>query len=178
MFVYVSNRPSLDLLGTLKWRRDRPEEQLRTPADVESWTQGCALGLAVRADPAALDRVRQVRETLYRVMTAVRSEAAPLAEADVALLNELAAAPGPRLELGADGRVTRTGTIDQSLAALVRDALDLMAGPDLARVKDCANDRCTRLYVDVSRAGSRRWCGMSECGNTAKVNAFRARQRT
>jgi predicted RNA-binding Zn ribbon-like protein len=111
-------------------------------------------------------------------MTAVRSEAAPLAEADVALLNELAAAPGPRLELGADGRVRRTGTIDQSLAALVRDALDLMAGPDLARVKDCANDRCTRLYVDVSRAGSRRWCGMSECGNTAKVNAFRARQRT
>jgi predicted RNA-binding Zn ribbon-like protein len=178
MFVYVSNRPSLDLLGTLKWRRDRPVEQLHTPADVESWAEGSALGLTVHADPADLDRVRQVRECLYRVLTAVRNQPAVLPEADVALLNELAAAPGPRLELGSDGRVNRTGTIEQSLAALVRDALDLMAGPDLARVKDCANDRCTRLYVDVSRAGSRRWCGMSECGNAAKVNAFRARQRT
>lgn len=176
--MYVSNRPSLDLLGTLKWRRDRPEEQLHTPADVESWTQGSSLGLTVHADPAALDRVRELRECLYRVLSAVRSEGTPLPEADVALLNELAAGPGPRLELAADGRVTRTGTIGQSLAALVRDALDLIAGPDLDRVKDCANDRCTRLYLDVSRAGSRRWCGMSECGNAAKVNAFRARQRT
>ena len=177
MFVYVSNRPSLDLLGTLKWRRDRPEEQLHTPADLEAWTSASPLGLAVHAGPADLQRVRQVRESLYRVMTASRSGTPPLAE-DVILLNQLAAGPGPRLELGADGRVSRTGTIEQSLTALVRDALDLMAGPDLARVKDCANDRCTRLYVDLSRAGSRRWCGMSECGNVAKVAAFRSRQRS
>ncbi|MGO9036177.1 CGNR zinc finger domain-containing protein [Mycobacterium sp.] len=36
---------------------------------------------------------------------------------------------------------------------------------------------CTRLYVDASRAKNRLWCGMGTCGNKAKVQAFRARQR-
>ena len=176
MFVYVSNRPSLDLLGTLKWRKDAREEQLRTPADLETWCAGSSLGLDVRADQADLERTRQVRETLYRVVTSVRG-AAGLSGSDVALVNGLAAGVSPGLELGADGRVWRSGTIQQMLTALVRDALDLVAGPELARVKDCSSERCTRLYVDVSRAGNRRWCGMTECGNSAKVAAFRARQR-
>ena len=36
---------------------------------------------------------------------------------------------------------------------------------------------CTRLYLDASRAKNRHWCGMGTCGNRAKVQAFRARQR-
>jgi predicted RNA-binding Zn ribbon-like protein len=44
-------------------------------------------------------------------------------------------------------------------------------------LRGCSNPRCTRLFVDTSRAGNRRWCGMTECGNAAKVAAFRARQR-
>ncbi|MBT0769379.1 ABATE domain-containing protein [Kineosporia sp. J2-2] len=177
MFVYVSNRPSLDLLGTLKWRRDVPEEQLHVPGDLSTWSAGSSLGIEVTAGPAELDQVRQAREALYRVVSAVRAGQAPVAP-DVALLNRLAAGPGPRLQLRADGTVSRTSSVEQLLGALVRDALDLLAGPDLARVKDCSNARCTRLYVDVSRASSRRWCGMAECGNVAKVAAFRARQRS
>lgn len=176
MFVYVSNRPSLDLLGTLKWRKDAPEEQLHTPADLEQWCAGSALALPVRADETGLRRTRQVRESLYRLLVAVRRGQA-LPEADRVELNDLAARPALHLEVAADGRVRRSATIDQMLTALVRDALDLVAGPELARVKDCSSDRCTRLYVDLSRAGNRRWCGMTECGNSAKVAAFRARQR-
>ncbi|WP_345718596.1 CGNR zinc finger domain-containing protein [Kineosporia mesophila] len=36
-------------------------------------------------------------------------------------------------------------------------------------IRNCANDRCTRLYVDTSRAGNRRWCGMAECGNAVRA---------
>jgi predicted RNA-binding Zn ribbon-like protein len=33
------------------------------------------------------------------------------------------------------------------------------------------------VYLDASRAKNRHWCGMGTCGNRAKVQAFRARQR-
>ncbi|GAB2965838.1 hypothetical protein LWP59_22755 [Amycolatopsis acidiphila] len=32
-FVFVSGNLALDLAGTLKWRRDEPEELLTAPAD-------------------------------------------------------------------------------------------------------------------------------------------------
>ena len=64
------------------------------------------------------------------------------------------------------------------LARLAADLLDLLAGPDIEKVKGCAHPGCSRLYVDSSRAQNRHWCGMGTCGNKAKVRAFRERQRT
>jgi len=175
MHVFVSGRPSLDLLGTLKWRRDKPEELLHSATDVRDWFASSSLGERVVPASADVDRVRAVREALYRAVTAVRAGNRP-ARADVALLNDLAAAPGPQLRLTATGAVRRSTTIEQALALVVRDAFDLL-GDDVTQVRDCANPRCTRLFVDTSRGARRRWCGMSECGNAAKVAAFRARQR-
>ena len=63
------------------------------------------------------------------------------------------------------------------LARLAADLLDLLAGPDIEKVKGCARPECSRLYVDSSRAQNRHWCGMGTCGNKAKVRAFRERQR-
>lgn len=177
MFVYVSNRLSLDLLGTLKWRRDVPEEQLHSPADLAVWSAGSSLGIEVATDDAGLEKVRGVREMLYRAIVSVRREET-LGLREVARLNEVAAAPGVRWRLDSRGGVERSAGVDELLGEVVRDAFALIAEPALAKVKDCANDRCTRLYVDTSRAGNRRWCGMAECGNGAKVAAFRSRQRS
>ncbi len=55
---------------------------------------------------------------------------------------------------------------------------ELLVAPELARVRLCEGDDCGWLFVDGSRAGSRRWCDMSDCGNLAKVRAFRARNRS
>ncbi|GLY29697.1 CGNR zinc finger domain-containing protein [Kineosporia sp. NBRC 101731] len=177
MFVYVSNRLSLDLLGTLKWRSDVPEEHLLTAHDVATWSQGSSLGVPVATDEAGLARVRDVREMLYRAITAAQN-GQELIEVEVAQLNEIARGPAPELHLDQDGRVSRSADIDALLTAVVRDGLELLAGPQAPQIRNCANDRCTRLYVDTSRAGNRRWCGMAECGNAAKVAAFRARQRS
>jgi predicted RNA-binding Zn ribbon-like protein len=81
------------------------------------------------------------------------------------------------MRLDARGNVRRAGTVDQLLTALVRDALDIIGGEGRAQLRECVNPRCTRLFIDTSRAGIRRWCGMTECGNRAKVAAFRARRR-
>ncbi|MHA3702963.1 CGNR zinc finger domain-containing protein [Jatrophihabitans sp. YIM 134969] len=176
MHVFVSGRPSLDLLGTLKWRRDDPDELLHTTADVRAWFAAAGHPVSVAPSTGDVVRVHDVREALYRTVTAARAGSRP-ARSDVALVNAVAAEPGPELRLTADGTVRRSATVEQALADVVRDGLDLLAGEQLRQVKDCANPRCTRLFLDTSRGGSRRWCGMTECGNAAKVAAFRARQR-
>ena len=178
MFAFVSGRASLDLLGTLKWRRDDNEEQLADPAAWRAWVKGSDLDVALTGpvDAEALTRVRQVREALYRAVTAARS-GQTVPRRDLLRLNGVARGEGPRQRLDRQGHVRQAGTVDQLLTALVRDAFALLAGADANRIRDCSNPRCTRLFVDSSRAGTRRWCGMTECGNAAKVAAFRARQR-
>lgn len=55
-------------------------------------------------------------------------------------------------------------------------AAALLTGPHTGRVKQCADDRgCARLFVDLTRNGSRRFCLSRECGNRARQAAFRAR---
>ncbi len=55
------------------------------------------------------------------------------------------------------------------LAPLLWSAGDLLASGKLDRVRRCANPECGWLFLDDSRAGKRRWCSMSACGNRAKA---------
>jgi predicted RNA-binding Zn ribbon-like protein len=178
VFAFVSGRPSLDLVGTLKWRRDDREEQLVDASAWRAWVEASGLGVALvgPVDGPALRRVIEVRESLYRAVTAVLTGRA-IPRADLVRLNEVAAGSSVQLRLDTRGKVRQTATVDQVLTALVCDAMNLLGSMDLTQLRECLNPRCTRLFVDNSRAGSRRWCGMTECGNTAKVAAFRARRR-
>jgi len=62
-------------------------------------------------------------------------------------------------------------------ALLARDAVELVGSAERAKVKESTNADCTRLFHDVSRGSSRRWCGMAECGNRIKAADYRKRQR-
>ena len=66
-------------------------------------------------------------------------------------------------------------------AALLAPALwsagDLLTGPQLARVRECANDKCLWLFLDESKNGTRRWCSMSACGNRAKAHRHYLRSK-
>ena len=94
---------------------------------------------------------------------------------DLAVLNEaLAAAPGRRtLKRGRHGYEwdvdARSGTALGLIAPVLWSAGDLLTGPRLDRVRRCANLECGWLFLDDSRAGKRRWCSMSACGNRAKA---------
>jgi len=50
----------------------------------------------------------------------------------------------------------------------------LLLSIDLRRIRKCAADDCGFIFVDNSRAGSRRWCSMTACGNRNKVRKFRS----
>jgi predicted RNA-binding Zn ribbon-like protein len=58
---------------------------------------------------------------------------------------------------------------------ITRSAVSLLTSDRLDRVRQCAGDRCTWLFLDTSRNGLRRWCDMQACGNRAKVRRFRQR---
>ena len=47
---------------------------------------------------------------------------------------------------------------------------------ELEMVEECPGDDCGYLFRDTSH-GRRRWCSMRSCGNRAKVQRFRDRQR-
>jgi len=53
----------------------------------------------------------------------------------------------------------------------------MLAGGQLARVRQCSNPQCGWLFLDNSKSGNRRWCSMSACGNRAKAHRHYLRQK-
>jgi predicted RNA-binding Zn ribbon-like protein len=176
-FEYTGGRPALDLVGTLSNRGTDDVERLRSGADVEAWVRGSSLHIDdLTGTDEALRRVRSLRESLYAVLRAAL-DGVTTPEDDRAAVNAAAAGRGPTPSLTDAGTVRWTGGLDAVLTALARDALDLVDSPDLGAVQQCADDRCTRLFVDRSRGARRRWCGMKGCGDRAKAAAYRRRHR-
>ncbi|MFI6322805.1 CGNR zinc finger domain-containing protein [Nonomuraea sp. NPDC050556] len=170
MFTFISGNAGLDFAGTVAHRRTDHIDLLASPADLATWVVEAAL-LDSPPSVDSLDAAVGLREAIYRLATGAGLDG------DRELLNAFATRPPVEMSLGADGRVVRSGDLDAALATVARESVEMLGGPLAARIKECGDELCTRLYLDVSRAGSRKWCGMQECGNRAKAAAFRARQR-
>jgi len=160
----------LDFVNTRYYRgQAAPTETLNGPADLAAWAKAAKPPI-VREFEAAL----ALREMIYRLFNA-HAEGKPAASRDLDALNqELAGAPArTTLKRGRDGYSwdleAKSGTALALLAPVLWSAGDLLAGPRLDRVRRCANPECGWLFLDDSRAGKRRWCSMSACGNRAKA---------
>ncbi|MBV8179075.1 MAG: ABATE domain-containing protein [Mycobacterium sp.] len=176
-FIYVGGRQCLNFVGTMKHRHSSREEMLTEPALLSDWAvQGGLVDAGIDVTDDDLAAAIEVREAIYRTVIARLEDRRPQ-PADVELLNGRASQPQLTPRLLRTGAVCRHGTPAQLLASVAADLLDLLAGTDIQNVKRCAHPDCTRLYLDTSRAKNRHWCGMGTCGNKAKVQAFRARQR-
>lgn len=179
-FRFVAGRPSVDFTGTLgKRRRDPAAERIPTPADLGRWFAESGLASApVDVSPVALRRAYQLREALYRLMRGPVFGERPAA-ADLELVNHWAARTPPALALRADrGRLTAAlvePTATGLLALLARDGVEVLGGPLGGRIRECSSETCTLLYLDTSRAGSRRWCSMEICGSRDKMARYRRR---
>jgi predicted RNA-binding Zn ribbon-like protein len=177
----------LTFANTLAWRGSpTPSESLGGFADLMGW-----LADATRLPAVTVEMARQwsqadrqqaaalfgeaigLREAVYRLFSAVAANE-PVPGADLALLNRALAAAPPRERVApADGGYAwETDKIEVSapglLAPVLWSAGDLLTRADRRRVRRCANDACLWLFIDESKAGTRRWCDMSSCGNRAK----------
>lgn len=177
-FHFLAGRPCLDLVATIGERWRRGFERLRAPEDLGRW--GVEAGLVdVAPDVTAedLDLARRLRGAIARLLMAWGGGEA-LDRDDLAVLNAAAAAPdlAPTLTAGGERAPRPTGSASALLSAVARDAIQLVATGDPARLRECAADDCSLLFHDASRPGARRWCSMATCGNRHKTAQYRRRK--
>lgn len=175
MFTFVSGNPALDFAGTVKERDAGYVDLMTTPAALADWLVAAELlSTAPVCTAAEFERAIELREAVYRLAVA-SVIGGRWDDADRNLINACAAGTRTSIELRADGAVARYGDCGSALARIAAETIELLGGPDRSRIKQCGRDTCTRLYLDTSRAGSRRWCDMAQCGNRAKSASYRAR---
>ncbi|HTF46903.1 MAG TPA: ABATE domain-containing protein [Pseudonocardia sp.] len=178
-FVFTSGHWALDLAGTVG-HRNGPDrvDLLDSPASVDCWlVEAGLLDTPPAVDAEGLARTVALREAIYRLARA-RTAGRAAEPADQAELNR-AAEPAPvGIQLLHPAQVARRGDLTAALSTLAREAIELLGGPAAGQLKVCRGDLCTRLFLDSSRRGDRRWCDMRECGNRAKAAAYRDRHAT
>ncbi len=130
---------------------------------------------------AAFKRALALRETIYRLFSAIAHGRSPEA-ADLDQLNQA------RAEALARSRVARTAqgfevkwddevALDRVLWPITLSAVELLTSGDAGRARECAGEDCDWLFLDTSRNHLRRWCSMDECGNRAKSRRFFERKK-
>jgi len=175
--VLLADHPALDLVGTVAERTTTRVEHLTTPAALADWLVAAGvLDTAPAAGAADLAAALGLREALNAVLRAT-TEGEPLPPDALAVVHAAAAGPAVALTLDADGGLHREGDVTAALTAVARAALELVGGPDRQLLRWCADAACTHPFLDRSRGGRRRWCGMAGCGDRAKARAYRARRR-
>ena len=65
--------------------------------------------------------------------------------------------------------------LDRALWPIANAAAQLLASPELEKVRECEAGDCEWLFLDVSRNQSRRWCDMKSCGNREKARRHYSR---
>ncbi|MFJ6088404.1 CGNR zinc finger domain-containing protein [Streptomyces sp. NPDC092369] len=175
-FTFVSGHLALDLAATLTWRSSYPIELLAGPQDLSAWIEQAGLAdVAERVSDADVERTRELREAVYRTASAELLDQPPRI-GDLPLISRTAAGRQVTPVLEELGRTVWRGSVDQVLATVAHQACVLLGGPDHRRIRSCADTQCTRLFVDHSRSGSRRWCDKQTCGGRANAAAYRRRR--
>ena len=177
-FSFRAGHAALDLCATLTGRtQPSPRDLLTSPRDFDRWLKAAGLARTGSAAHDDLEIARKLRAAIYAL--AVARAAGKRAPAGArSELNGLAEHPGATLRLAEDGHLRVTGDARAMLATLAQDAIRLLGGPQSERIRQCESPTCSRLFLDNSRGGDRRWCSMSPCGNRAKVAEFRRRKQS
>ena len=187
-FSAVGGAICLDFVNTGSQRRTGPfKDQLSDYTDLVDWAAQMELLSAAEADglrnraegrrsdaAAVLERARELREAVYRVFAA-RHHGQEVQSADLARISdEYARAAAHRMLVpSGTGNIDfewRDSTeLDRPLWPVAVSAAVLVSSEEADRVKECATDNCTWVFLDASKNRSRRWCEMKECGNRAKA---------
>ena len=176
-FRFGLGHVTLDFLATLGRRAGSQTERLAAPRDLSRWVAEAGIATAPRASHELLDDARELREAIRRLLDCARERGRPSAS-DLRLVNKWARGPVAAPQIGPDFARVSVGPdpVTGALAQIARQSVELITGPDLARVRTCAG--CTLLFIDRSRPGTRRWCSMDRCGNRSKTAHYRQQRRT
>ncbi|MFJ9321418.1 CGNR zinc finger domain-containing protein [Streptomyces globisporus] len=193
----MTERPVMELASTIRHDGDGGVlDDLDTVRGAHRWLQQRPGILAAAPGDLVVDE--ELREAVVDVRRAVRAlfarvvSPAPPSPADahrllpvdeaMRLLNAAAARVpvAPQLHWPAEGPPT-TGLLSAEgdpgvrlVAALARDAVDFLSGPQREHLRACRAPRCVRYFVKSH--GRQEWCKPS-CGNRARVARHYERAR-
>jgi predicted RNA-binding Zn ribbon-like protein len=195
---FVGEHLALDFLNTVATPATTPVDWLTNGNDLLDWLkQAAALDpLSVKKirgfGPKAIDEVaqhaREFRQWLRGFVTARMEKPLRVTAAALGPLNKLLAAENSFQQLHVpsgedeDGRqlqlrrVPRWESPAELLQPIADAAADLICHCDFRLIRGCEGSNCTLLFLDRTKAHSRRWCSMAVCGNRAKVAAHRAKK--
>ena len=182
---------AFDFLNTIELENGALVERLTSLDTALAWladagvasdaTAITALARSAHARNTLLVRLITTRTALRDVAHAVAHEEPPPRMAIDEVNRALAAREQIELVAADDG--VRLGhshvgdAVDDLLARIAEPIVREIGNGHDERIRICANDTCRWLFYDESRAGRRRWCDMATCGNRAKAQRHRARQR-
>ncbi len=162
-------------VNTLEIERDN-HDQFATLDGLSEW-----LGEWELPDPSLTEHDRsraiELREAV-RSQLGEEDDGEPC-EQTTRRLNEAVVDAELRVVFGEDGSTKLVPACEGFEAALAHVAIairEAMLTGEWGRLKVCASDECRWAFFDRSRNHSRAWCRMQECGNRAKVKAFRKRR--
>ena len=191
-FLFVANRPILDLLNTKPVLADGPTELLPDLRALEKWLIASETVTSAKAKATLrgwrnsseaatfLKQLIAFREKLREAVLRIESGSAPtdafLTEVNSLLLQH----PLPALLHKRGGRVVRETSLELAKptdlwSPIVDATADLLAETEVSRIRKC--ESCVVHFFDTSKKGSRRWCSMNICGNKLKVAAYQRRKR-
>jgi len=187
---------AIDFTNTVGNRGAAREEHFNLYADLVAWAEsrgvlGRAAAQRLRREAArnpaaaraALGSALELREALYGLISTAAAGRKPAA-GELAVFNRRAAASFSGGHLAPQRNRLAMSFADEAgpsleapiLAPITREAIDLLTGDLIQRVRVCGDESCAWLFVDTTRSGTRRWCDMKICGNRNKVRRFRQAQ--
>jgi predicted RNA-binding Zn ribbon-like protein len=130
----------------------------------------------------ALARLRAMREAVYDVViAAIRHKPVPEDAMGRLTRHWKSSVAAAQLTFSAGRASLQFNIADSRLEyprhVLAASAFDLLQTLPLQRTRECADPRCTWIFIDHSRGGQRRWCNMATCGNQAKSRRHHQRKR-
>ena len=169
----------LDFVATLDGAGEQARDLIATPGGLAQW-----LGLSGLPVPvggiSALDVAAAggLRSAIDGVARAVISGRTPDSSA-IQVINAAVQHPTPVYLMQADGRrrvPIGLADVRASLAVIARDAVHMLTGSDVDRVRECSREGCGSLFLDRSPSGRRRWCSMKGCGEMVASASYRRRR--
>ncbi len=191
-FLFVANRPILDLLNTKPVLADGPTELLPEVRALERWLIASGMVTSAKAKAtlrswrnsaeadAFLEQLIAFRERLREAVLRIEGGSSP-ADTFLAEVNSLLVQHPLRALLHKrNGKVMRETTFEllrpvDLWAPIVDATADLLVETEWSRLRKC--ESCVVHFFDTSKKGSRRWCSMNICGNKLKVAAYQKRKR-
>ena len=166
---------TVDLANTVAGATKSGADELVTPAQVTTLFVTHRFSGRLDQTDTELAEVRATRDLLRRIWTLDRDSAALEVNA---LLQSAQALPRLMRHDGLDWHLHATDP-EAPLAERIRvevalALVDVIRTDETGRLRACAAPDCAGILVDLSRNGSKRFCGI-RCGNRMNTIAFRQR---